>query len=72
MKMIKYGASKDALREFCRISPIAWSHLVFTGRYSFVKNDGQIDIALLVEKLEEILREKFVSDKIKVKETEHA
>ena len=72
VKMIKYGASKEVLKEFCRISPIAWSHLVFTGRYSFVKNDGKIDIALLVEKLEEILRERFVSSKIKVKETDVA
>jgi len=45
--------------EFCRISPIAWSHLVFTGRYSFVKSDGKIDIALLVEKLEELWRGRF-------------
>jgi len=72
VKMIKYGASKETLKEFCRISPIAWSHLVFTGRYSFVKNDGQIDIALLVEKLEEILRERFASDKVKVKKAEPA
>jgi hypothetical protein len=54
--MIKYGVSKEALMEFCRISPIAWSHLVFTGRYSFAKNDGKIDIGLLVERLEELWR----------------
>ena len=62
--MIKSGASKEALMEFCRISPIAWSHLVFTGRYSFVKSDGKIDIALLVEKLEELWRGRSNTDKI--------
>jgi TnpA family transposase len=63
VKMIKDGASKEALQEFSRISPIAWSHLVFTGRYSFVKSDGKIDIALLVEKLEELWRWRFNLDK---------
>ena len=64
VKMIKYEASKEALREFSRISPIAWSHLVFTGRYSFVKSDGKIDIALLIEKLEELWHGRFRIDKI--------
>ena len=32
---------------------------MFTGRYSFVKSDGKIDIALLVEKLEELWRGRF-------------
>jgi len=70
VKMIKYGASKEALKEFCRISPIAWSHLVFTGRYSFVKSDGKIDIALLVEKLEEIWRKRFSADRVESKAME--
>jgi TnpA family transposase len=61
VKMVKSGASKEALKEFSRISPIAWSHLVFTGRYSFVKSDGKIDIALLVEKLEELWRGRFTA-----------
>ncbi|MCX7121665.1 MAG: Tn3 family transposase, partial [Gammaproteobacteria bacterium] len=59
VKMIKNGASKEALKEFCRISPIAWSHLVFTGRYNFVKSDGNIDIVRLIEKLEELWRARF-------------
>ena len=37
---------------------------MFTGRYSFVKSDGEIDIALLVEKLEELWRGRFNTDKI--------
>ena len=59
VKMIKRGVSAAVLKEFARISPIAWSHLVFTGRYNFVKSDGQIDIALFVEKLEQVFRERF-------------
>lgn len=70
MKMIKYGASKKSLIEFCRISPIAWSHLVFTGRYSFVKSDGNIDIALLVEKLEELWLGRLKTEKINSKNVE--
>jgi len=64
IKMIKYGASKEVLKEFSRISPIAWSHLVFTGRYNFVKNDGKIDIALLVKKLEEAWHKRFHTDEV--------
>ncbi len=59
VKMVKRGVSAEVLKEFARISPIAWSHLVFTGRYNFVKSDGQIDIALFVEKLEQVLRERL-------------
>jgi len=59
VKMFNNGASKESLAEFCRISPIAWSHLVFTGRYNFVKSDGNIDILRLVEKLEELWQARF-------------
>ena len=62
VKMIKRGVSPEVLKEFARISPIAWSHLVFTGRYNFVKSDGRIDIALFVEQLENVLRERFGMD----------
>lgn len=59
IKMVKNGASNETLKKFCRISPIAWSHLVFTGRYNFVKSDGNIDIVRLVEKLEELWKARF-------------
>ena len=58
-KMLERGAPVHVLKEFLRISPIAWSHLIFTGRYSFIKSDGEIDIALFVEQLEQVLWEKF-------------
>ena len=57
--MIEKGVAPAVLKEFARISPIAWSHLVFTGRYNFVKSDGKIDIDLFVEKLERVLRERL-------------
>lgn len=58
-KMLKRGAPAHVLKEFLRISPIAWRHLIFTGRYSFIKSGGAIDIALFVEQLEQVLWEKF-------------
>lgn len=57
VNMMQRGVSPEVLNKFARISPIAWSHLVFTGRYSFMKSDGRIDIALFVEQLEGLLQE---------------
>ncbi len=51
-KMREAGVSAEILEEFARISPIAWSHFVFTGRYNFMKSNGEIDIALFVAQLE--------------------
>lgn len=31
------GVSQEIIDEFTRISPIAWSHMLFTGRYNFKK-----------------------------------
>ena len=62
IKMIKSGVSPEMLKAFARISPIAWSHLVFTGRYNFAKSDGRIDIEFFVEQLESELREWFGVD----------
>ncbi|MDF1931872.1 Tn3 family transposase [Legionella pneumophila] len=36
-KMLKEGVSQDIIDEFIRISPIAWAHIAFTGKYSFKK-----------------------------------
>ena len=49
-KMVAEGVSEKILVEFARISPIAWHHLFFTGRYSFKKSsktviDCPLDIA---------------------------
>lgn len=56
-KMIAEGAPKSVIDEFIRISPIAWSHIIFTGRYSFKKNIGRINFKGMINTLETQLRE---------------
>lgn len=58
-KMLKEGVSQDIIDEFIRISPIAWAHIAFTGKYSFKKNNGDINIAAMVEELEKHLKQHF-------------
>ena len=55
-KMVKSGASQAVLDEFARVSPIAWAHILFTGRYSFKKNKGDIDITVMADALEGYIR----------------
>jgi TnpA family transposase len=38
-KMIRKGTPQSIIDEFIRISPIAWGHITFTGRYSFANNN---------------------------------
>ncbi len=52
-KMLHDKVSQDIIDEFARISPIAWSHILFTGQYNFKKNSGNIvlqEMARLIEK----------------------
>ena len=59
-KMVAEGVSEKILEEFARISPIAWRHLFFTGRYSFKKaNKTSIDVAALAEMMEKHLKQAF-------------
>ena len=51
-KMLKNGIDPAIIAEFARISPIAWVHILFTGRYSFEKSNGNIDIEALAQILE--------------------
>jgi len=55
-KMVAEGVSQAIIDEFSRASPISWGHFIFTGRYSFKKNSGKINVAKMVEALEEKLR----------------
>ena len=61
-KMLQKGVTTEVLREFARISPIAWSHLIFTGRYNFTKSDGKIDIDLFVAYLEQLWKAQLGMD----------
>ena len=57
--MLKSGTLSHALDEFARISPIAWSHILFTGRYNFKKSTGNIDITTIVSALKNEIYEKL-------------
>ena len=58
-KMVKDGVAQEIIEKFARISPIAWTHMLFTGRYSFKKNSGDIDVAIMAEMLEQHLKRSF-------------
>lgn len=61
-KMLKNGVAQEIIDEFARISPIAWIHILFTGRYSFKKSNGDIDVAAMAHVLEMHLKQHFWKD----------
>ena len=61
-KMVAEGVAQEIIDEFTRISPIAWSHTLFTGRYSFKKSNGDIDVAAMAQILEEHVKQNFWND----------
>ena len=58
-KMLEEGVSQDIIDEFLQISPIAWVHIAFTGKYSFKKSNGNIDITSMVDAMEKHLKQHF-------------
>lgn len=58
-KMIQESASQEVIDEFARISPIAWVHILFAGRYSFQKSTGNIDVGEMAKIVEIHLRQYF-------------
>lgn len=60
-KMLKESVDEDVIDEFARISPIAWVHLLFTGRYSFKKSNGEIDVAAMAKTMEKHLKQNLWS-----------
>lgn len=58
-KMLTEGVSQAIIEEFARISPIAWVHIAFTGKYNFKKSDGDIDVEAMVSALEKHLKQHF-------------
>lgn len=58
-KMIWESALQDIIDEFARISPIAWVHILFAGRYSFQKRTGNIDVEEMAKIVEIHLRQYF-------------
>jgi TnpA family transposase len=58
-KMLEEGVSQDIIDKFLRISPIAWAHIAFTGKYSFKKSSDNIDIKSMVDAMEKHLKQHF-------------
>ena len=54
-RLIATGAPKSVIDNFIRISPVAWEHLSFTGRYNFIKDNIIMDLEKIVRFLEEKL-----------------
>ena len=61
-RMLAAGTSQAIIDEFARISPIAWSHIAFTGKYNFRKSNGDIDVDAMVNELEKHLKRYFWKD----------
>jgi len=55
-KMVADGVEKQIIDQFARISPIAWGYILFAGRYSFKKSNGNIDVESMIEILEQQLK----------------
>lgn len=55
--MLAEGVAQDVIEEFARISPIAWAHILFTGRYRFKNNNELIDIFAIIQILEDQLKQ---------------
>ena len=49
------GTKQAIVNEFARISPIAWGHLTFTGRYNFKNIINKINLEKMIDSLEEKL-----------------
>jgi len=55
-KLVASGASQVVIDKFIRISPIAWEHISFTGRYNFKKDGSTVDLETMINILEVKLR----------------
>ena len=58
-KMMRDGVSQKIIDEFARISPIAWMHILFTGRYNFTKSNGGINVDEMAKMFEIHLKQHF-------------
>ena len=65
-KMLAEGVTQDVIEEFARISPIAWAHILFTGRYRFKNNNELIDIPGIVRILEDQLKQSIWKEEKRV------
>ncbi|CDL81878.1 Tn3 family transposase [Xenorhabdus szentirmaii] len=61
-RMLTNGVSQEIMDEFIRISPIAWSYTLLTGRYNLKKSKGEIDVEAMSLMLEEYVKQHFWKD----------
>lgn len=61
-RMVANGVSQGIIDEFTRISPIAWSHMLFTGRYNLKKSNGELDVDAMSLMLEAHVKQHFWND----------
>ena len=57
--MLKENVAQEIIDEFAGISPIAWTHILFTGRYSFKNSSGNVNVSEMAEVLEVHLKQHF-------------
>lgn len=57
LRLVQKVGEEKAKKIIGRISPIAWQHLIFTGRYRFTNTQNGIDLEQFVEMLEKRLGE---------------
>ncbi len=58
-KMQAEGVNQTIIDEFVRISPIAWAHIAFTGKYNFKKSKSGVDLDTMINELEKHLKRRF-------------
>ena len=58
-QMLAEGVSQEIIEKFAKISPIAWAHIAFTGKYNFKKSNGEIDMHGMVSAIEKHLKRHF-------------
>jgi TnpA family transposase len=56
IKLIELGYSEKDIERFLRISPMAWIHIAFTGRYTFNNKNNKIDLNEIIITLEKELK----------------
>ena len=52
LRLVKKVGEEKAKKIIGRISPVAWQHLIFTGRYRFANGQNSIDLEQFIEMLE--------------------
>ena len=60
-RLVARIGEEKAKAMICKISPVAWQHIIFTGRYNFKNRLGELDLEQIIEMLEQRLRNTILS-----------